>query len=151
MGSTKSSLCSTYNIRQYCSEDKKQVAQIYLTCRQETFDWRPTSEFLLEDFDKDTEGEVILVAELNGAPVGFISTWVQDDFIHNLFVAPSYQSEGIGELLLQEALKLIQRPARLKCVVQNTKACRFYEKHGWEIESTTNDDPMEPYHTYVKV
>lgn len=136
-------------IRPFDTDDKYPLSQIYLKCRQNTFDWMPTETFQLADFEKDTEGEAILVATQNSQQIGFISIWTQDHFIHHLFVDPNHQGKGVGKLLLIEALKKIRRPARLKCLVKNAKACRFYEMNGWAIESTTADDPLGPYHTYV--
>ena len=84
-------------------------------------------------------------------PVGFISIWMADHFIHHLFIDPNHQGQRLGEALLEEGLKIIGRPARLKCVVRNARACKFYEKHGWTIESTSQEGPMGPYRTYILV
>lgn len=136
-------------VRSYVLTDKLPLSQIYLTCRQITFHWIPKETFQLADFEKDTEGESIVVATEDSRPIGFVSIWMQDNFIHHLFVEPQHQGNGHGVLLLNEALKIMGRPARLKCVVKNDKACRFYEKLGWKVESTTPHGPMGPFHTYL--
>lgn len=136
------------DIRPFSIADEQSLSCIYLSCRLETFYWLPQQNLKLTDFNKDTEGERILVIEADSKLVGFISIWMQDNFIHHLFIESLHQGKGFGKLLLAEALKIIGRPARLKCVVQNSRACQFYEKQGWIIESTTPDDPISPYHTY---
>lgn len=136
-------------VRSFTTSDKSALAKIYLACRLSTFSWIPGSQFSIDDFTKDTEGETILVATYESVPIGFVSLWIPDNFVHHLYLLPNMQRMGIGRKLLHEALMHISRPARLKCVVQNAAACRFYEKNGWRIESTTNEGPMGPYNTYI--
>ena len=57
---------------------------IFLKERQRTFTEQNTSEFKLEDFDKQTQGEYILSALIDDIPVGFISIWMPNNFIHHL-------------------------------------------------------------------
>jgi GNAT superfamily N-acetyltransferase len=136
-------------IRVFNEEDRAELAAIYLNCRVETFKWVSESYFKLEDFTKDTDGEKILVAVNEGRVAGFISLWMADNFIHHLFVHKDLEGLGIGEQLLNEGLKTISRPARLKCVIRNAKACTFYEKRGWTIESNSEDSVTGPYSTYL--
>jgi len=135
-------------IRQFRKEDESELAAIYLKCRVRTFNWLPESIFRLDNFAEHTEGEVILVAIQGNEIAGFISLWVADNFIHHLYLREKFQGNGLGDLLLKEGLKGIGRPARLKCVVRNAKACAFYERRGWKVESTSEDN-FGPYHTYV--
>ena len=48
---------------------------------------------------------MIWVAVQNGHRVGFASVWTNDNFLHNLFVDPQYQSTGVGRLLLEQVQK----------------------------------------------
>ena len=139
----------TTEIRPAQNQDREALADLYLSVRQKTFYWIAPENLHHEDFAKDTAGEHILVAVQQKIPIGFISLWMADNFIHHLFIAPSTQSHGVGTKLLCTGLNLIGRPARLKCLAQNTKACSFYENLGWRIESTTDDPTTGPYHTYV--
>lgn len=136
-------------VRPFTSSDNPKLSKIYLECRLVTFHWLPREQFQLADFEKDTEGESILVLTNNLVPIGFIAIWMPDHFIHHLFIDPNHQGKGHGKVLLSEGLKIIGKPARLKCVVQNSRACKFYERNGWRIESTTPDGPMGSYHTYT--
>ncbi|MCB0327457.1 MAG: GNAT family N-acetyltransferase [Bdellovibrionales bacterium] len=137
-------------LREMIPGDIGQLEKLYLQCRKETFHWIPSETFALEDFRKDTEGEWTLVAEIEGKIIGFASVWVQDHFLHHLYIDSQLHSLGVGQALLKRCLtSKLQKPARLKCVVKNTKACKFYEKQGWEIESTSLKGPMGPFHVYV--
>jgi len=99
------------------------------------FKWKPATAFALEDFDESTRSEEIWVAECNNEAVGFISMWIEDNFVHNLFVHPDFTGKGIGSALLRRALARIGRPATLKCLVVNADAIDFYTSQGWCVES----------------
>lgn len=130
-------------------EYRAALSEIYLNSRRETFYWVSPEEFQPEDFTKDTEGETLLIALYRKRPIGFISIWRQDDFIHHLYVDSRFKKLGAGKRLLTEGLKLISRPARLKCIIQNEDACRFYEKLGWRKENSGTDPQAGAYNTYL--
>jgi len=101
----------------------------------------------LNDFQVMVDGEKILVAKLNDEIVGFASVWEQDNFVHHLFVAPSYQNQGIGAALLKRCQNTFGLPLTLKCVEKNRRACEFYENNGWDpIEKAI--DSEGPYFLY---
>lgn len=140
---------SDLKIREMQSTDLDQLRHLYKDVRQRTFDWMPEDSFHLHDFDKDTEGEWILVAEINNQIIGFAAVWVQDAFLHHLFLRPTHQRQGVGRKLLDACFAgQLRQPARLKCVIRNTPACRFYEKQGWLIESESLTGPMGSYRVY---
>ena len=62
--------------------------------------WLDSKQFCLADFDIDVEGEQIWVALCKGKPVGFISIWEPENFIHHLYISPEYTRKGIGARLL---------------------------------------------------
>src|SRR3954467_2238281 len=108
------------------------LQRIFLEVRQKTFYWvEDTKDYHLTDFERETEGEFVLVAVLNGKVVGFISLWMADNFIHHLYIDENYQHQNIGTLLLDEALKIMNSPIKLKCLVKNENALKFYEKKGF--------------------
>lgn len=113
------------------SKDYELLREIFVTARQNTFFWLDPSVFLLEDFDKQTQGELILVAFVEDVPTGFISIWKPTNFIHHLYIDQKYQNKGIGTLLLQEAQKHTKFPITLKCLEDNTKAVEFYLRKGF--------------------
>lgn len=119
-------------IREMTTQDKPSLRQLYLESRRETFYWDDPELMHIEDFDRDTEDELIFVAESQQTIIGFISLYVPDNFIHCLFVDSSFKGQGAGHLLLEKAKQQLQRPLKLKCLSRNTPALAFYEKEGWE-------------------
>lgn len=116
------------------------LRQLYLDARRQTFSWQDGSKFKLDDFDAETKDEVILVAISENIPVGFISWWPPDNFIHNLYVDARFYRRGIGKGLLEHCLAKIGRPAALKCLQQNTPALQFYQSQGWRAHSAGQSD-----------
>ncbi|MXO05421.1 GNAT family N-acetyltransferase [Flavobacterium sp. HBTb2-11-1] len=108
---------------------------IFLKERQRTFTEQDTSEFKLEDFDKQTQGEYILSALIDDIPVGFISIWMPNNFIHHLYVDNAYQGKNIGTQLLKATIQKTAFPITLKCLVSNTKAINFYLRKGFVEKS----------------
>ena len=120
-------------VRRFSEDDRSPLKEMYLKSREHAFDWLGSPLFQLDDFDRDTDGEIIWVGTKFDRPVGFISVWEPEDFIHNLFVHPDFFGCGIGSMLLNEALANIGRPARLKCEERNVQAREFYLSRGWSI------------------
>jgi ribosomal protein S18 acetylase RimI-like enzyme len=117
------------------------LRQLYLDSRVQTFMWLDVSTFKLDDFDKATQDEELLVAISDERPIGFISWWPPGNFIHNLYVDPRFCRQGIGKALLTRCLEKLDRPATLKCLQQNTNAVSFYQTQGWVIkEEGTSDE-----------
>lgn len=107
------------------------LRELFLKVRQNTFTWADTASFNILDFDKETEGEYVLIAICDNSLVGFISVWPVDNFIHHLYVHEKYQKKGIGTALLKAALAKTKFPIRLKCIENNIKAVNFYKKNGF--------------------
>ena len=65
---------------------------------------------------------------------GFSSVFVQD-----LIVLPNYQRQGIGSLLMKEALKDYKDAYQVQLVTEETeRTFGFYRSMGFEISSTYN-------------
>lgn len=104
----------------------------------------------LSDFDRDTAGEAIWVAERDGSVVGFVSVDEAANFVHNLFVLTKWLGQGFGSQLLATSLASIGRPARLKCVVENSRAISFYQAKGWrKVGEGVSEDGK--YHVFETV
>ncbi len=130
-------------IRNFTESDRETLRNIYLVSRKQTFTWFDTSDYTLADFDKDTQGEQIMVADKEGAVIGFVSCWQPDDFIHHLFVHPAYVGLGVGKALLSAAVATLNKPVALKCLTRNEYALAFYRSHGWQIEEKGEGKPGE--------
>ena len=138
-------IADTVHIRPWQESDRPFLRTLYLHARRETWPWLNGAEWQLEDFDEATRDEVIWVAVQNGHRVGFASVWTNDNFLHNLFVDPQYQSLGVGRLLLEQVQKTFTSTGALKCLVRNERAIAFYQRHGWHIEAT-GDSPEGEYY-----
>lgn len=119
------------HVRRFVETDREALRNIYFESRRNAFGWLDPNSVRLSDFDRDTEDEAIWVAEREGSLIGFVSIYEPENFIHNLFVRPSWIGRGCGSELLTTCLKQLGRPARLKCIAENTKALAFYEARGW--------------------
>ncbi|MCW1884265.1 GNAT family N-acetyltransferase [Luteolibacter flavescens] len=129
-------------IRPALPADQTALADLYLSSRRAAFTWRDPADFLHEDFARDTEGELIQLAEApDGTLLGFLSLWEPDNFIHHLFISPEHRRQGVGQALLTDLHQRIPGLFRLKCLIANIPAIAFYQKLGWvEIGNGTTDD-----------
>lgn len=112
----------------------EELRKIFYNVRRNSFHWIEPVELKLSDFDESTKDELILVALIKNEIVGFVSIWVPDKFIHNLFVLQDFQGKGVGTALVNEGIKRAGLPLTLKCVKSNTKAFNYYKSHNWKIE-----------------
>ncbi|WP_299489384.1 GNAT family N-acetyltransferase [Acaryochloris sp. IP29b_bin.137] len=135
----------SFDTRPYQPNDLLYLREIYLASRTVAFTWEYPQHYQLEDFDQATEDEVIWVATVGDRPMGYISWWPPQNFIHHLFVNPHFIRRGMGSALLQSGLAHIGRPASLKCVQRNSAAIAFYVSQGWRIDST-GQSPEGPYY-----
>ncbi|GFZ30042.1 N-acetyltransferase GCN5 [Clostridium zeae] len=125
-------------------EEYDELREIFLKSRQENFKWMDYDSIKLEDFDSSTDGEIILTAKINNAIAGFVSIWVADKFIHNLFGSSEFKGCGVGKALINEAVKAVGLPLTLKCVKENTNAFKFYSSQGWSVVEEAKG--AEPYY-----
>lgn len=131
-------------IREATPADSPVLANIFLTTRRSTFYWMDPRSFSVSDFSQQTAGErIFLAATPTGEVVGFISVWVNACFIHHLFILPSYQRQGIGQLLISSLFSWLPLPYRLKCLLLNQDAQAFYLKNGWQQLETGSTDGEE--------
>lgn len=111
--------------------DFETLRNLYLNERRRTISWLDPIKFQLKDFDSETKEELILVAYDNDIPIGFISIWMKDNFIHHLYIDQHYQGKNIGTELLKAAIVQTHLPITLKCLENNTNAIAFYLKKGF--------------------
>jgi GNAT superfamily N-acetyltransferase len=125
-------------IRESRDSDLPHLRELFLNERRRTFTEQDLSEFELDDFDKQTQGEYILTALVNNIPVGFISIWMPNNFIHHLYVDVKHQGKNLGTELLKAAILKTSFPITLKCLTSNIKAVEFYGKKGFIEKSRGN-------------
>lgn len=127
-------------IKQFVEKDREQLRQLYLDVRQSTFTWMSRDSFNLASFDEDTAGEFILVAKMGHQIVGFASVWLQDNFLHHLYIVHPFQGKGIGTRLLNRVIELSNSDVTLKCLKKNERAVKFYLEKGWKARSEGNSN-----------
>lgn len=132
----------TIIVRPATADDLPALRALFLNSRRETFAWQPPDVFQLADFDKQTQGEMLLVAEDSGRRLsGFISVWEPDGFIHHLHVDRQCLRRGVGRALLRVLPGWPETRYRLKCLCLNEVALAFYRTCGFvEIDSGISSD-----------
>ena len=83
----------------------------------------------------------VTVAEVMGAPAGFIATG--GGWVHQLFVLPERHGEGLGTSLLTPVLAGSKSPVRLWAFQRNRQARQFYERRGFSAELFTEGSDNE--------
>ena len=75
----------------------------------------------------------IVVAEREGALIGFVTVDPRSLYLDQIVVAPEAWGSGAAEALMAEAKRLSPRGLDLHVNTDNTRAIRFYEKHGFAV------------------
>lgn len=128
-------------VRDAAAADAPALRALFLASRRATFVWQPAGAFRLADFDTQTEGERLRVAEVGGRLAGFVSVWEPDRFIHHLHVHRSHHRGGVGRALLHALPGWPATRYRLKCLRANAPALAFYAACGFvEIGAGSADD-----------
>ena len=80
------------------------------------------------------DGWSLFVADDNGTIAAMLALHLPKNYLDMLFVAPAYQGQSLGRQLL--ALTRTQLPDEivLRCVRENEKAWRWYEREGFVFE-----------------
>ena len=75
----------------------------------------------------------IVVAERDGALVGFVTVDQKTRYLDQIVVAPEAWGSDVASVLIAEARRLSPSGLDLKVNADNARAIRFYEKHGFAI------------------
>lgn len=129
-------------VRDAVAADTPALRELFLHSRRETFVWVPAGAFQPADFDAQTEGERLRVAEdASGRLAGFVSVWEPDHFIHHLHVSRPHHRSGVGRALLRALPGWPATRYRLKCLRANAPALAFYAACGFvEIGAGSAED-----------
>ncbi len=73
----------------------------------------------------------IVVAEIDGALIGFVTVDPKTMYLDQIVVAPEHWGSRVALTLLNEAKRLSPRGLDLLVNKDNARAIRFYEKHGF--------------------
>lgn len=88
-----------------------------------------------------------IIAWVDGEAVGTVSA--HPPRLEALFVVPEQWGGGVADRLHDAALELIAAAgwlaAELDVMVDNVRARRFYERHGWAPDGRGEQSPFPPY------
>ncbi len=80
------------------------------------------------------DGWSLYVVDDGGAFAAMLALHMQDRYLDQLFVAPDYQGQGLGRRLLGFTRQQLPDEIWLRCVRENEKAWRWYEREGFVFE-----------------
>jgi putative acetyltransferase len=146
-------VAETVRIRAREPRDAEAIAEIFACPRVIAgtlqLPWRPVeaTRERLARHGSETHG---LVAEIDGRVVGTLSLHVEANPRRRhsagigMGVHDEFQGRGVGSALLTAAIALGDdwlglRRIELTVYVDNARAIRLYERHGFEIEGTARD------------
>jgi ribosomal protein S18 acetylase RimI-like enzyme len=108
------------------------------------------SEFLLANLRARIRREIddgwsLFVADDNGTIAAMLALHLPKLYLDMLFVAPAYQGQSLGRKLLGFTRTQMPDEMSLRCVRENEKAWRWYEREGFLFEK----EEIEPSNGFV--
>ena len=91
------------------------------------------------------KGWSFYVADDNGRLAAMLALHLPDRYLDQLFVAPKNQGNGLGRQLLAFTRGHLPDEIWLRCVRENDKAWRWYEREGFVFEK----EQVEPVTGFV--
>ena len=80
------------------------------------------------------KGWSLFVADDGGALAAMLALHLPNRYLDQLFVAPEYQGQNLGRRLLAFTRRHLPDEIWLRCVRENEKAWRWYEREGFVLE-----------------
>ena len=91
------------------------------------------------------KGWSLFVADDGGTLAAMLALHIPERYLDQLFVAPPYQGRSVGRQLLAFTRERLPDEIWLRCVRENEKAWRWYEREGFAFER----EAVEPMTGYV--
>jgi ribosomal protein S18 acetylase RimI-like enzyme len=91
------------------------------------------------------KGWSLFVADDGGAVAAMLALHLPNRYLDQLFVAPEYQGQRLGKRLLDFTRQHLPDEIELRCVRENDKAWRWYEREGFVFEK----EAVEPMTGFV--
>jgi ribosomal protein S18 acetylase RimI-like enzyme len=95
------------------------------------------------------QGWSLFAVDDNGRVAAMLALHLPKLYLDQLFVAPEYQGNGLGRRLLAFTRTLLPDEIWLRCIRENDKAWRWYEREGFVFEreevEPTNGFTMKYY------
>jgi ribosomal protein S18 acetylase RimI-like enzyme len=136
-------------IRPARPDEYDEIARIWMNSWASTGLAEP-SNFLLAKLRARIPMEVergwsLYVADDDGTLAAMLAPHLPDRYLDQLFVAPEYQGNNVGRMLLAFTRKHLPDQIWLRCVRENEKAWRWYEREGFVFEK----EQVEPMTGFV--
>jgi ribosomal protein S18 acetylase RimI-like enzyme len=91
------------------------------------------------------KGWSLFVADDGGALAAMLALHLPNRYLDQLFVAPEYQGRNLGRSLLAFTRQHLPDEICLRCVRENERAWRWYEREGFVFEK----EAVEPMTGFV--
>jgi ribosomal protein S18 acetylase RimI-like enzyme len=91
------------------------------------------------------KGWSLYVADDGGTLGAMLALHMAERYLDQLFVAPEYQGQNLGRQLLAFTRSQLPDEISLRCVRENEKAWRWYEREGFVVEK----EAVEPMTGFV--
>ena len=139
----------TLTIRPARADEYDEVARVWMESWVST-GLEEASKYLLANLrarvpHEMEKGWTLYVADDDGRIAAMLALHLPDRYLDQLFVAPDYQGKGLGRQLLAFTRKHLPDEIWLRCVRENDKAWRWYEREGFVFEKET----VEPMTGFV--
>jgi ribosomal protein S18 acetylase RimI-like enzyme len=136
-------------IRPARSEEYDEIARVWMNSWASTGLEQP-SNFLLATLRARIPLEVekgwsLFAADDGGVLAAMLALHLPNFYLDQLFVAPEYQGQSLGRRLLAFTRQQLPEQISLRCVRENEKAWRWYEREGFVFEK----EEVEPMTGFV--
>jgi putative acetyltransferase len=125
------------SLRRYKSSDEDASVALWLRTWQATY---PELDFAerLDWWRARWRNELlpaaeVVVAEADGAMIGFVTVDPRTLYLDQIVVAPEYWRSSVGSALLTAAKRISPSGLDLHVNIDNARAIAFYVKHGFAI------------------
>jgi ribosomal protein S18 acetylase RimI-like enzyme len=136
-------------IRSARSDEYDEVARVWMNSWVST-GLAEASLFLLANLRARVRHEIakgwsLYVADEGGTLGAMLALHIADRYLDQLFVAPEYQGRSLGRQLLAFTRSQLPDEIWLRCVRENEKAWRWYEREGFVFEK----EAIEPMNGFM--
>ena len=135
-------------IRPTRAEEYDEIARVWMESWASTGLEEP-SNYLLANLRARVRREIengwsLFAADDNGTIAAMLAIHMPKLYLDQLFVAPAYQGASLGRKLLAFTRTQLPDEIWLRCVRENDKAWRWYEREGFVFEKEAVE-PMTGY------
>jgi GNAT superfamily N-acetyltransferase len=136
-------------IRPARAEEYDEIARVWMESWVST-GLEEASNFLLANLRARVRREIadgwtLFVADDDGRLAAMLALHLPKFFLDQLFVAPDYQGRSLGRALLAFTRTTLPDEIHLRCVRENEKAWRWYEREGFVFEK----EQVEPMNGFM--